>query len=236
MKRLWKACLIAVLNLLLASRAMACSVPTQPWALVGIEADAIVLVQITHSGAPAGPGRPWIATGASRGMVWGSAEAREFSFEGAPGGSCWNFGKPRLERYWLVYLKKSAGGVRVQLAAPFWWARTSEDKRLLRLDTLMPLGAARLPTREEETIIRLAEPRVKLPAGAKNLSGYTRIYAHSSSSTFRVAMFPSRNPRRLIVDSFEEWPTRESCRCALIEQMIDIQDLRDSGRIPPFDP
>lgn len=236
MKITWQASLAILLNFLLATNAMACRVPANPSVLAGVEADAIVLVRITHSGASTEPHRPWRASASLRGIVWGKVEARSFTFEGAYGGSCLNFGKPKLERYWLVYLRKSGGGVQVQVAAPYWWASRSQDRRLRRLDALLPLGAARPATADEEIIINLAEPRVKLPPGAKDLSRYTRIYAHSSSSTFKVTMFKSRNPRRLIVDSFEEWPTGESCRCKLSEQMIDIQDLRDSGRIPPFDP
>lgn len=231
-----RAVLLTILNLLLASHATACRVPPRPTALAAVEADAIVLVRITHSEATGDWTSPWTASAALRAKLWGEVAEKDFTFRAAFPGSCRSTGMPRPERYWIAYLRKTAEGLQVQEAYPFWWARQSGDERLRRLDAAMPLGAARPPTAEEEWIIGLAEPRVKLPPGVKNLKGYTRIYAHSSSSTFRVTMFPSLHPRRLIVDSFEEWPTRQSCRCEPIEQMIDIQDLRDSGRIPPFDP
>ena len=236
MKALWQAALLGILNLLLSSHAIACAAPPQPSTLVGLEADAIVIVQVTHAETPTDPMRPWVATASSRGTVWGSVEANEFTFEGAYPGSCWNFGIPKLERYWVLYIRKSVEGIKVDRAAPFWWVRMSGDKRLERLDMLMPLGAARPATPEEEVLINFAEPRVRLPTGATDLSKYTRVYAHSSAGMVRVAILPSRKPQQLIVDSFEEWPTRASCRCEFTEQMIDVQDLRSAGKLPPFDP
>ncbi|HEX8217137.1 MAG TPA: hypothetical protein VF577_06710 [Allosphingosinicella sp.] len=231
--------LLIVLGLFGAAEARACRIPPRPEALRSIEADAIALVLITDLQAD---GATWRATGAYRGTLMGGVPQREFSFDAGPAFagesvvSCGQSWPPKLGRYGVLYLRRTADGLRVYRIYPYWWARASRDPRLARLDRLLPLGAAREPTSEESRLLDLAEPRIKLPAGVSDLSHYTRVYERASPTIVTGRLLQSRTPRRLIVDSTGELPTEESCRCELIHVIVHLDDLWAAGQLPPFDP
>lgn len=216
-----------------ASTALACRIPPRPEALRDMEAEAIVLVRVS---AVEVSGRSWSAIGVTQGILMGSGTGRELSFANRPFDSCGQMAPPRLERYWVLYLQRSDGALRVRQAYPYWWARRSGDRRLRRLDALLPLGAARDASADEARLLELVEPRVRLPAGATDLSRYTRVYARTSASGVRGTLLRSRTPRRLIVDSSEELPTEESCGCHIVHVTVDLDDLWSAGRLPSFDP
>jgi hypothetical protein len=106
-------------------------------ALRDVEADAIVLAMITGR---EGDGLSWRATAVSRGTLMGDVPQREFSFASEPGFGCDQSWPPRLDRYWVLYLRRTGDGLRVHRGYPYWWARASRDPRLALLDRLLPLG------------------------------------------------------------------------------------------------
>lgn len=233
------ALLFTFLGLAWSAPAVACRVPPRPAALRAIEADAIVLVRVTDVKVD---GPAWRATGTSRGTLMGKAPARTFDFGslGSNGevviSSCDQSGPPKPGRYSVLYLRRTAQGLQVHRAYPYWWARASGDPRVAKLDRLLPLGAARAPKAEESRMLDLAEARIELPPGISRLSGYTRIYGRSSPGTVSGLLIRSRQPRRLIVDDPVELPTRDSCRCRPVALRIDLSDLLAAGRLPPFNP
>lgn len=224
------AFLIAAFHLA-PSAGSACRIPLRPEALRTVEADAIVLARVT-SVEPTDDG--WTATAEIRGNLVGSGPADSFTFSIGPVVSCYQMREPEPGRYYVLYLGRSEQGYQFRNGYPFWFARASEDPRLAALDELMPLGAARPPTRDESRLIDLAEPRAAAEAGISDLSGYTRIYARSSATLVRAMLFRSRTPERLVVEDHEELPTRESCDCDPISLTVNLQDLWEAGVLPPF--
>jgi len=136
----------------------------------------------------------------------------------------------------VLYLRRTADGLRPYQIYPYWWARASGDRRLRRLDRLLPLGVAREATAEETRLLDLAEPRIALPPEVTNLSRYTRVYARAAPGTVTGLLLRSGPPRRLIVDGTEELPTEQSCRCTLISVRVELNDLLAAGQLPPFNP
>jgi len=236
MRARWQLVLLGILNLIPASYVLACRAPGQPSDLAKMKTDAILLVQVTRVEEHADQHIRWSGAASLRGVVWGAAGAKEYVLAGSAPGMCWGLSMPKRDRYLVLYLSKSADGTQNYRAVPFWFARMSMDMRLAKLDELMPLGAARSLTVDEERLIGRVEPRVRPPIGGADLSKYTRIYARSSPASLRVAILPSSKPQRLIVDDVEEWPTEASCRCKFTQQTIDIQDLRSAGMPSDFDP
>ena len=239
---MWQAFVGALLGLLILvpSEALACR-GVDPVDLKDEEADAIVLVTIKgvrQTGANQafpnwGPG--WVATASVEAPILGSFAEQEIDFPQRGNGDCYQIGQPEIGRYYVLYLRKVEGGY-YPLAMPYWWVNRSGDPRVARLKKLFPIGPVRAPTPDEARMLDLAEPRVRLPHKGDRLEDYTRIYARSSAGTLRINFFRSRTPQRLIVDSDEEMPSRESCRCQLHEQFVDMQDLWTAGKLPPFDP
>lgn len=225
------AILLIALTLFGPSEALACRIRPSPTALRDVRADAIVLAQIT---AVEGAGASWSATASSRGTLMGAVSERAFRFANQPYDSCRNMSRPRPGTYWVLYLQRSDGGLRVHEAYPFWWARQSGDRRLAGLNRLMPLGAAREATPDENRLLDLVEARIQIPAAQKSLSRYVRVYARSSASIVTGMLMRSRTPRRLMVDESEELPTEESCRCTLVHVSVDLDDLWSAGQLPPF--
>ena len=221
--------------LLAPSAASACRIPLRPEALRTVEADAVVLVQVTNVvSAEAVDG--WTATAAVRGNLVGSYAKREITFTNGTIVTCHQMSKPKLGRYYVLYLKRTDQGFRFRSGYPYWFARASGDARLAALSKLLPLGAARQPTAEEDHLLDLAEPRVSVRAGISDLSDYTRIYSRDSASSVRAMLFRSRSPGRLMVDSNEELPTADSCKCSHVEVIVDLNDLWAAGELPPFNP
>ena len=239
MKRIGATLSLIMAGLLVPAEAHACRIPPQPSALLRIEADAIVLALIAKVEAD---GASWRATAVSRGTLMGRTPQRVFSYGSEPNSyetivaTCDRNWRPKQDRYAILYLRRTAEGMLVHRGYPYWWAKASLDPRLARLDRLLPLGAAREPTAEEGRLLDLAEARVELPAGAPNLSRYTRIYERASPSWVSGRLFRSRKPRRLIVDSTGELPTEASCRCKLINVFLQLDDLWRAGQLPPFNP
>lgn len=237
MKRAKVAVVLAALILSGATAAEACRIRPRPEALRRIEADAIVLALVTGLEVR---GASWRATAVSRGVLTGRVRQRRFDFDnGSPGDvvvTCNQPWQPKLDRYQILYLQRSAGGLRVVQAYPYWWARASGDPRLARLSLLLPLGAAREPSASETRLLDLAEARIERPPGVAALNRYTRVYARVSASAVTGMLVRSRTPRRLIVDGSEELPTEQSCGCALIPVRVELEDLWRAGRLPPFDP
>ncbi|WP_129791763.1 hypothetical protein [Sphingosinicella sp. CPCC 101087] len=233
------AVLLVVLGLFGAAEAQACRIAPRPDALRSLDADAIALVLITDLQVD---GATWRATGAYRGTLMGHVPQREFSFDNRPAFagelvvSCNQSWPPKLGRYGVVYLRRTADGLRVHRVYPYWWARASHDPRLAPLDRLPPLGAARDATSKETRLLDLTEPRIELPAGVSELSRYTRVYARASPTIVTGMLLQSRTPRRLIVDSTEELPTEETCGCKLIHVRVHLDDLWAAGQLPPFNP
>ncbi len=237
MKLTTNAVLLIGLGLFGAADAQACRIPARPEALRSIEADAIALVLITDRQVA---GTSWRATGAYRGTLLGDVPHRKFSFDNGPVNevvsSCGQSWPPNLGRYGVVYLRRTADGLRVAHVYPYWWARVSGDPRLARLDRLLPLGAAREATSDETRLLDHAEPRVKLPTGPLDLTRYTRVYARASATNVIGMLLRSRRPQRLIVDGTQDLPTEESCGCKLIRVSVDLDDLWAAGLLPPFNP
>jgi hypothetical protein len=236
-KRASVAVVLTALTLLGSTAAQGCRIRPRPEALRGIEADAIVLVLVTRLEIQ---GASWRATAVSRGVLAGRVRQRLFGFDnGSPGDvvvTCNQPWRPRLDRYQVLYLQRSAGELRVVQSYPYWWARASGDPRLARLHLFLPLGAAREPSAQEARLLDLAEARIELPRGVTALNRYTRVYARVSAGMVTGMLVRSRTPRRLIVDSGEDLPTEQSCGCALIPVRVDLDDLRVAGRLPPFNP
>lgn len=114
-----------------------CRFPRKAAALRDVEADAIVLTMITDL---EGGGLSWRATATSRGTLMGDVPEREFRFASEPGLGCDQLWLPRLDRYWVLYLRRTSDGLRVHRGYPYWWARASRDPRLAQLDRLLPPG------------------------------------------------------------------------------------------------
>ena len=228
---------LLILALFGAAEAQACRIPSRPERLQSLEADAVVLVLITGVQVD---GANWRATAVSRGSLSGHVRQREFSIDSGPTGeivsSCDRSWLPKLDRYGVMYLRRTPDGFRLIRIYPYWWARMSGDRRLARLDRLLPLGAARAPTADEIRLLDLAEPRLELPAGIISVAGYTRIYARAAPGTVVGMLIPARRARRLIVDGTEELPTEASCRCRPIRVRAELGDLLAAGRLPPFNP
>lgn len=230
---------LILLGLFVPIQAQACRVAPRPSALLNVDADAIVLALITRLEVDRGS---WQATANSRGTLMGSVKQRVFSYgtelfpEETITTSCDHNWRPKLDRYAVLYLRRTPEGMRVHRGYPYWWAKASGDPRLARLDHLLPLGAVREPTADEARLLNLAEPRIKLPAGAVDLSKYTRIYARASPSWVVGRLILSRKPQRLIVDNTADLPTEESCRCKLVEVFLQLDDLWRAGQLPPFTP
>jgi len=228
------AILLPALALLAPAEAHACRIPTPPAALRDAEADAVVLARITSVD---GAGQDWRATARAWALLSGAMAEPDIRFSSESHSAvCGTMSAPKPGGLWILYLQRSDDGMRVRDAASYWWARRSGDPRLGRLDTLLPLGAVREPTPTEARMLDLAEPRVALPAGETDLSRYTRIYARSSAGTLRALLLRAGPPRRLMVDYSEEFPTEASCRCTLVHQFVDLDDLWRAGRLPPFNP
>lgn len=239
MKSVGIALLLSALSLLWPAAAQACRVPPRPERLQSLKADAIVLVLI--SGVEVN-GRAWRATAAVRGTLMGRVRQREFSIDNGPAhpdvvtSTCDQSWLPKLGRYGVMYMRRTPDGFRLSRIYPYWWARASGDRRLARLERMLPLGAAREPTPDEIRLLDLAEPRLELPAGVTGLSGYTRVYARSAPGSVVAMLIPARHPRRLVVDGTEELPSEQSCRCRAIRVSAELQDLWTAGRLPPFNP
>lgn len=229
-------CLI-LSGLMAPAQALACRLPPRPSALLNIKADAIVLALIADVD---GDHAHWRATARSRGTLMGRAPQRVFSYASRPNSgevvinSCDQPWRPKRDRYWILYLRLTDEGLRVHRGYPYWWAKASLDPRLARLDRLLPLGAVRTPTADEDRLLDLAEPRIELPAGASDLSGYTRVYARTSASWLKGKIFRSRKPQRLMVDDTSELPSEKSCGCKLIDVFLQLDDLWRAGQLPPF--
>jgi hypothetical protein len=198
-----------------------------------MQADAIVLVQVTNVELVDGT---WTATAAILGTLDGSHPAGQIIFSGGPIVTCHQMGKPTSGRYYVLYLGNSDQGYQFLTGLPYWFARTIEDIRLAALDDLLPLGAARQPTPEERRLIDLAEPRAATQAGISDLSSYTRIYARTSAGWVRAMIFRSQDPQLLMVYDHEELPTKESCSCDPVTVSVDLYDLWNAGKLPPFNP
>jgi hypothetical protein len=221
--------------LLAPTAIMACRNPPEPSALRAKEADAIVLTTITDVQPTGGKIIDWTAIATVTAQLWGKIAEREIPFEASSPGSCEGISKPRIGKFYVLYLRKHDGGFLVNPNS-FWWAWQSGDPRLAKLRELFPLGNVRHPTVAEAIILDYAERRLKLPEVRGKLSDYTRIYARSSAGSARAVLLRSRTPQRLMVDYDEEMPTRESCSCRLYEQFVDLQDLWNAGKLPPFNP
>lgn len=226
-----------VLGLLVPVQTQACRVPPRPSALLNVEADAIVLALISNVG---GDETNWRATALPRGALMGKAPTRAFEYDSGPMAghvftSCDQPAKPKRDRYWVLYMQRTSDGLRVNRGYPYWWAKASGDPRLVRLDRLLPLGAARKPTATEDRLLDLAEARITRP-DASDLSRYTRIYARASPSWVVGRLFRSQKPQRLMVDDAGEFPTEDSCGCKLINIFLQLDDLWRVGQLPPFDP
>jgi len=233
------AILLLALSLFGSAEAQACRIPPRPEALHSLEADAIALVLITDLQVD---GASWRATAAYRGSLMGEVNQREFSVDNGPAYpgevvvTCGGSWPPKLGRYGVLYLRRTADGLHPFRIYPYWWARASGDPRLAQLDRLLPLGAAREPTADEERLLALVEPRIELPPGVTDLSRYTRVYARAAPGTVTGLLLRSGRPRRLIVDGTEELPTEASCGCALIRVRVELDDLWAAGQLPPFNP
>ena len=223
------AALLLVTAVLAPSEAMACRDPPDPPEIKEVKADAIVLAVVTKVEPTIDKWGRWGANASWRGNVLGEVGEREFRFEDQGPGSCYNWGPPKLGNHWVLFLAMHEGGYRV-FPMPYWWAKKSGDPRVAGLRTLLPLGPVREPTFQEQRLIHLAEQRSRL------LGDYTRIYARSSAGSLRVKFFRSKTPQLLMVDLTEELPTPESCACELHEQYVELQDLWEAGKLPPFDP
>ena len=204
-------------------------------------ADAIVLTTIQSvrktganqtfpNWAPA-----WVATASVKAPLFGKFTENEVEYEERGPGDCYAMGVPRVETYWVIYLRKVKDQYYPQ-AVPYWWAHRSGDPRVANLRRFLPLGPVRAPTPEETRILDLAEPRVRLPNGQAKLENYTRLYARSSAGIVRVRFFRSRTPQRFMLDHDEEMPDRKDCRCQIHEQFVDLEDLWKAGKLPPFEP
>jgi hypothetical protein len=234
--RAFVSCLAGLLvgGILFPSIASACRVPLRPAALRALKADAIVLVKIIDAKSS---GYDWTATATVEGRLFGPHPKPNISFgNGGTVTSCGGMGAPKPDRFYVLYLQRTAEGLKYQSGYPFWFARTSGDPRLAKLNKLKPLGLAREPTTDEQQLIDLVEPRVLTKSGMATLFGYTQVYGRSSASWISVMLIRSRSSRRLIVDDPAEFPTVESCRCRPIELLIQADDLWAAGKLPPFDP
>lgn len=226
------AILPIALSVLAPTAAYACRVAPQPERLQREQADAIALVQIARVG---GDDAEWHAVAAVRGSLAGTMLEDEVEYDRPLIiSSCDNWPPPKPGKYYVLYLRNREGGVTVTGQYPYWWARRSGDPRLSRLDELLPLGAVRQPTPDEERLIALAEPRIKLPAGSESLDDYTKIFARTSASYVSVALLRSENPQRLMADEHESFPTEPSCKCELIEVAVSLEDFYREGKLPPF--
>ena len=176
-------------------------------------------------------GPEWVATASVEADLLGRTPEKNIEFSQEFPGSCERIGEPRIGKYYVLYLRRLAGKL-YSRAMPYWWAKASGDPRVAKLKKLFPLGPVRAPTPDEERLLDFAEPRVRLPQG-KGIENYTRIYARSSPGTVSFKYFPSRTPQRLMLDYTEEMPTRDSCRCALQDGFVDLQDLWTAGKLPP---
>ena len=235
MRLVSSATLLLGLNVLATSPAMACRSGPEPAELREAEADAIILVRINGVQRVGPAPDSWEATASRQAAIFGSAGLGQFKVVSAGSASC-EPGMPKVGEDWVLYLKKANDGFLVQEKWPFWWARASGDPRLRHLSNLMPLGSARKPTAEEEALLKLVEARVRLPNGTKNISNYTRVYSRDSAGIFTAKLLRSRTPQLLIADAHEMGPTRESCRCKLLAMHVDLSDLWNAGKLPPFKP
>ena len=210
--------------------AIACRSPPEPDELKDSPADTILLVTIKDV-RPTAETRwsAWAATATVNDVLLGKSAEREIEIADQGPGSCQIIGKPRLGKYYVLYLHRHDRGTSVT-AMPFWWAWRSGDPRVAGLRKLFPLGPVREPTHQERNLIHLAEQRTRLHGD------YTRVYARSSAGSLRVKFFRSKTPQLLMLDYTEEMPTRESCRCDLHEQSVDLQDLWEAGKLPEFKP
>ena len=233
MKATAAAALLPALLLCAPMAARACRVPAAPSALQSVPADAVVLARVTSVEGNSGR---WHATARAWAVLSGALEGRDFSFSDGSHVICGGMYRPRPGRTVILYLQRAAGGMRVVDASAYWWARRSGDPRLARLNALLPLGPVRAPTRAEQGLIALAEPRITRPAGETDLSGYAIIFARSSAGSVRATRLRAARPRRLMVDDSEEMPTEAMCGCTLSEEIVDLDDLWRAGRLPPFDP
>lgn len=223
------AALLVGSNLLAPSKALACR-GVDPSELRDVDADAAILTQITSVNLTAERAwRRWEATATKRHDAFGSVTGGDFKFADSGAGSC-GPGQPSLNEYWVLYLKKEGENFRVGPAWPFWWARASEDRRLKRLNTLLPLGIVRTPTAAEGKILDRIEKTLRPPNGVREISNYTRVYSRSSPGSLRAKFLRSRTPRRLVADISEEGPTRASCKCDLKTLFTDVEDLRLWGK------
>jgi hypothetical protein len=228
------AAFLVGLNLIAASQANACR-GIEPSDVRDREADAIVLAQITTVERATEPGwRRWVATAGKRRAVVGSPDQSEFRFADTGPGSC-GPGKPSVDEYWILYLKRETQGFRVAEAWPFWWARASEDRRFKRLNAALPLGIVRAPSADEAKIMDLVDQGLLRSEEAKDLSKYTRVYSRSSPSSLRVVFLRSRTPKRLVADISEEGPTSQSCKCKFDTLFIDVEDLRLWNKNRPYE-
>ena len=230
MRSAFFAALLASVNVLASSDAYACRSGPEPSELRDVRADAIVLAQIRNVAFNAEPRwRRWVATAAKLRPVLGTPAQMDFTFDDSGPGSC-GPGQPSVDEYWVLYLKKEGKDFRVVEAWPFWWARASEDPRLSRLNTALPLGIVRPPSPSESKILDVVEKEVRLPNGATDVSNYTRVYSRASESWLRVELLRSRTPRVLVADISEEGPTTKSCGCKLETVVVDVKDLRGWGK------
>jgi hypothetical protein len=181
-------------------------------------------------------GRGWHATASAWAVLSGAVDRRVFAFSNDSHVHCSGMMPPKPGRQVILYLRGSGREMRVVDASTYWWARRSGDPRLWRLNALLPLGAVREPTRDELRLIALTDPRVTLPRGETNLSHHTRIYTRAAAGWVVVTLVRSDSPRRLMTDTTEELPTEEICGCTLTSQTVDLDDLWNAGRLPPFEP
>jgi hypothetical protein len=229
--RSWLVALAALTALAFAaSPAMACRSPPEPHELKEQPADAILLTTAKDVRSTAEKRwSQWFATVSVDALIWGKSGEREIIVTDQGPGTCQIVGKPKPGKYYVLYLRRIDGRTYVE-AMPFWWAWQSGDPRLAKLMKLFPLSNVREPTAQEANMIDLAEQRSRL------LGDYTRIYARTSAGSLRLNFFRSKTPQTLMVDYSEELPTAASCRCDLHEQHIELQDLWEAGKLPPFNP
>lgn len=212
-------------------------VSEQPSALRHVRADAIVLVQVTEV-TPRGKADvdSWKATARIVARLSGEGPKGTYHLEGDGLSQPVPMDRPKRGGYYVVYLSRGATGFDLVRGDPFWYARRSGDPRLSGLDRALPLGPVRSPTRKEEAMLDLIQPRVRDALHISDLSHFTQIYSRSGASTVGALVFRSKHPRRFMVDTSEEFPTEDSCRCRLTFGWIEVGDLWEAGRLPPFDP
>jgi hypothetical protein len=178
--------------LFVPSEVLACRHPREPYDLKDDKADGIVLTTIKDVRLTTEMKWPrWVATASVNAVLCRKSGENEITFTDEGPGSCQLTGKPKLGKYYVLYLRQIDGRTFAE-AMPFWWAWRSGDPRLAKLLKLMSIGNVREPTAEEASMLDLAEPRVRLPHESRSLDRYTRIYSRDSARLVRALFFRSR--------------------------------------------